>query len=61
MFDLHPMRALFLMSQKAFKPPKIFETPSKKKLEIITVASNYHIEVNCNAEFPEKKIKMFGS
>jgi len=23
-----------------------FETPSKKKLEIITVASNYHIEVN---------------
>ena len=23
-----------------------FETPSKKKLEIVTVASNYHIEVN---------------
>ena len=23
-----------------------FETPSKKKLEIITVASNYHIEVS---------------
>ena len=23
MFDLHPMRALFLMSQRAFKPPKL--------------------------------------
>merc|ERR1712055_1236605 len=23
-----------------------FETPSKKKLEIVTIASNYHIEVN---------------
>jgi len=22
-----------------------FETPSKKKLEIVTIASNYHIEV----------------
>ena len=23
-----------------------FETPSKKKIEIVTIASNYHIEVN---------------
>jgi serine/threonine protein kinase len=23
MFDLHPMRALFLMSQRSFKPPKL--------------------------------------
>ena len=28
-----------------------FETPSKKKLEIITVASNYHIEVKRYVEF----------
>ena len=28
-----------------------FETPSKKKLEIITIASNYHIEVNYFLDF----------
>lgn len=31
MFDLHPMRALFLMSQKAFKPPKLKEKKWSKE------------------------------
>ena len=39
MFDLHPMRALFLMSQKAFKPPKLKDRKwSKEFNEFIKVS-----------------------
>jgi len=34
--------------EKLRMEPMQFETPSKKKLEIMTISSNYHIEVNPN-------------
>ncbi|XP_058793387.1 replication factor C subunit 3 [Phymastichus coffea] len=33
-------------AEKLRMEPMLFETPSKKKFEIMTISSNYHIEVN---------------
>lgn len=41
MFDLHPMRALFLMSKSGFKPPTLKD---RDKWQVYTYYYNFSIE-----------------